>query len=140
MQRNEGTNHRTFKKMTSGSFFLRHCAPVTVPRKNDPKANFLKTRWPTMPKPLPTESDADPNGSPDRVPKSTISGHRTYENLFRGYFAVFYKKFSRPDNKLPDSPIGGANIMFLLTFRQIKIKKCHTPALNLLRHSERGTS
>ena len=39
------------------------------------------------------------------------------------YFAVFYKKFSRPDNKLPDSPIGGANIMFLLTFRQIKIKK-----------------
>ena len=42
------------------------------------------------------------------------------------YFAVFYKKFSRPDNKLPDSPIGGANIMFLLTFRQIKIKKCHT--------------
>ena len=47
-------------------------------------------------------------------------------NPFFIYFAVFYKKFSRPDNKLPDSPIGGANIMFLLTFRQIKIKKCHT--------------
>ena len=53
------------------------------------------------------------------------------------YFAVFYKKFSRPDNKLPDSPIGGANIMFLLTFRQIKIKKCHTQSLQFFKYSDK---
>ena len=60
--------------------FTRHCAPVTVPCKNDPNVIFLKARWPTMPKPLPIEPDADPNGSPDRVPKSTISGRRVIGN------------------------------------------------------------
>ena len=43
-----------------------------------------------MPKPLPTDSDADPNGSPDRVLKSTISGHRAYANLFYGFFLGWY--------------------------------------------------
>ena len=47
-----------------------------------------------MPKPLPIEPDADPNGSPDRVPKSTISGRRVIGNSIRrlvgGFFLGWY--------------------------------------------------
>ena len=41
-------------------------------------------------------------------------------------FCGFLQKNFPSWHKLPDPPLGGANIMFLLTYRQIKIKKCQT--------------